>query len=321
MGLAQTRLGKVACNETPAAVHIPYICHLDPYTVLTENQDLIQVIKLQGISYETVDDDLLNVYHEQRNNLYRNIARGQLALWTTLIRQREIRYPAGDYQGFAAALNRDYRARIAATDLYRNDLYLALVYRDTGALRMITAARKMRQPAPGRLQKHLKALRDLSDEVIKAFSPYEPRRLGTYRHGRMVCSEPLEYLGRLLNGRFEHMPLARADAKALLVQGRLSFGDEYSQEFAPSVEDSPFRLYGDNGTVTIEVRSINFLDADTAVVRLKRSVNRQGERRESDWMITLSFSYLLTPGSESDRFVNPLGFQVTQYRKDPMVLD
>ena len=226
MGLAETRLGKVARNETPAAVHIPYICHLDPYTVLTENHDLIQVIKLQGISYETVDDDLLNVYHEQRNNLYRNIARGNLALWTTLIRQREIRYPAGDYQGFAADLNGQYRARIEKTDLYRNDLYLAMVYRDTGALRMITAARKMRRQAPGRLQKHLKALRDLSDEVIKAFSPYEPRRLGAYRHGRMVCSEPLEYLGRLLNGRFERMPLARTDAKALLVQGRLSFGSE-----------------------------------------------------------------------------------------------
>lgn len=110
-----------------------------------------------------------------------------------------------------------------------------------------------------------------------------------------------------------------ANKVSMMSSGRVF--DEYSQEFAPSVEDSPFRLYGDNGTVTIEVRSINFLDADTAVVRLKRSVNRQGERRESDWMITLSFSYLLTPGSESDRFVNPLGFQVTQYRKDPMVLD
>jgi type IV secretion system protein VirB8 len=96
---------------------------------------------------------------------------------------------------------------------------------------------------------------------------------------------------------------------------------KYSQVYAPSVETSPYNLYADKATVEINVRDITFLDKDTAVVHVKRTLNMYQEKRESYWIITLSFKFQLTPESESDRFINPLGFQVTNYRKDQEIVE
>lgn len=97
--------------------------------------------------------------------------------------------------------------------------------------------------------------------------------------------------------------------------------NQYSVEYAPSQEDSPYNKYADKATVTINVRDITFLDKDTAVVHVKRTVNMYQEKRESYWIITLSFKFQLTPESESDRFINPLGFQVTNFRKDQEIVE
>lgn len=95
----------------------------------------------------------------------------------------------------------------------------------------------------------------------------------------------------------------------------------YSQENAPQVADSPYKTYGDDASIDIRVSNINFLDNDTAIIRFRRVINKTQARSEAYWSTTLSFKYLLTPQSESDRFINPLGFQVTSYRKDPVVLN
>ncbi len=97
--------------------------------------------------------------------------------------------------------------------------------------------------------------------------------------------------------------------------------NDYSLEYAPSQESSPFNLYGEQATITIHVQNISFLDNNTAVIHMRRSINKFQEKRESHWAVTLSFKYLLNPKTESDRFVNPLGFQITKYRKDPVVIE
>ena len=96
--------------------------------------------------------------------------------------------------------------------------------------------------------------------------------------------------------------------------------NDYSVEFAPSQKNSPYALYGDRATIKIYIKSISFLDDDTAVINFRRDVKKAQEVSSSYWVTTLSFKYLLNPQAESDRFLNPLGFQVVSYRKDPVVL-
>ncbi len=235
MSATATKLGTVAKNEITAAVHIPYTCHVDPYTVATENGDYIQVLKLQGISYQTVDNDLLNTFHEKRNILYKNIARGQVSLWTTIIRRKDSSYPKGVYQTqFGNELANRYKQKVTQDSLYRNDLYITVIYRDVGDLKAITAAKKIKRKAGAgtderKNKKMIKAVSDVATEVANALGDYEARKLRTYVDGPEVCSEVTEFLGYLINGDHQRMPLYRQDIKHTLSNCRLSFGTEAAE--------------------------------------------------------------------------------------------
>ena len=47
-------------REMPAAFRIPYRVQLSPHVVRTEAGDYVQVFRLDGASFETADDEVLN---------------------------------------------------------------------------------------------------------------------------------------------------------------------------------------------------------------------------------------------------------------------
>jgi type IV secretion system protein VirB4 len=233
VSLKKTKLGGVAEKELSSAEHIPYTCHIDPYTVVTENDDLLQVIKLEGISFQTVDNDLLNSFHEQRNNVLRNISKGQVSLWTTVVRKVVKRYPQGDFNNpFTVELNKKYKNKAMDLDFYRNDIYVAIIYRDIEDIQIMNGVKKLKKTIDdlsvdhSYFHKPLKELTDITQELVGGFGHYEPRRLKTYSHNGVIFSQVLEYLGQIVNSCYERIPLSRQDAKYILSNSRLSFGVE-----------------------------------------------------------------------------------------------
>lgn len=91
----------------------------------------------------------------------------------------------------------------------------------------------------------------------------------------------------------------------------------YYAYFNPSNPQSPLNLYGPTGKVRITIKSISFIQPMIALVRYTRESSRSAENAQvSHWAATLSFRYAPAPMSERDRAVNPLGFQVIEYRND-----
>ena len=94
----------------------------------------------------------------------------------------------------------------------------------------------------------------------------------------------------------------------------------YAKAFDPRKPDSPYQVYGENTTVTVEVKSISFIDEDTASVRLNLiETNKDGRETPSPWIVTTSYQFTLEPRTEAERFENPLGFQATSWRLDAEV--
>lgn len=84
----------------------------------------------------------------------------------------------------------------------------------------------------------------------------------------------------------------------------------------------PATLYGNDTIVTVGIRSISFIDADTAVLRIRKTATRGGTSTNSDYVVTLGFAY----ARGGERLVeaiwqNPLGFSVTSYRIDPEIFE
>lgn len=92
----------------------------------------------------------------------------------------------------------------------------------------------------------------------------------------------------------------------------------YGEFFRPTNPLSPLTVYGDNARVRIRVKSVSFISPTVALVRYLKEVERGREKPlVSHWAATISFRYTRAPMSEEDREVNPLGFQVMEYRNDP----
>lgn len=97
--------------------------------------------------------------------------------------------------------------------------------------------------------------------------------------------------------------------------------DLFFSENVTSNPESPITKLYDKGDIKIEISSINFLDKDTATIRFKKKVRYQESIKPSYWIVTLSFKYTNEPLTESERWINPLGFIVTSYRRDPEVIN
>ena len=212
--------------------HIPCVRHVDHQTIALRSGALMTMIALEGVSFETADVDELNALHRGLNTLYRNIADERLALWTHVIRRRATDYPDGHFASdFAAGLDAKYRDRMVHEELFRNDLYITLVWRAgegvaSKAGAFLSRLRKARRNSTEADSDALKKLQDVTIDVIAGLKRYEPRVLGLYESGGVIFSEPSEVLHQLVGGRREPVPLTMGQVSSAIYSDRVIFGRE-----------------------------------------------------------------------------------------------
>jgi type IV secretion system protein VirB4 len=222
MGLRRERL---------AAEHIPYTAHVSETVVKTRLGDYVQAFRLGGASFECADDEQLNNWHERLNILWRNLASPHVALWTHLIRHPQNSLPTGTSAGgFADILSARYRERLSRETLMVNDLFLAVCYRPAvgravGALAKILARTRATETGD-ELADSLDSCAKLAEILQASLARYEPESLGAYCCNGTWCSSLLEYLGLLVNGEWQCVPLPRGPLNSALATTRLLFGTE-----------------------------------------------------------------------------------------------
>jgi type IV secretion system protein VirB8 len=85
---------------------------------------------------------------------------------------------------------------------------------------------------------------------------------------------------------------------------------------------SPLSRLPRSAIVEVRVKSVSPLGGQSALVRFETQRRDGAERRGSAraWAAVIRYRFSTEPLSVEDRFVNPLGFQVTRYRRDPEAL-
>ncbi|MDE3015972.1 MAG: VirB4 family type IV secretion/conjugal transfer ATPase, partial [Pseudomonadota bacterium] len=91
----KTQKAAYARREVAASTFIPYDHHWDRETVITRKKEFLQIIKLDGFSFETADDDDVDMKKMVRNSLLKSMADGTFAVWFHTIRRRQSSYPGG----------------------------------------------------------------------------------------------------------------------------------------------------------------------------------------------------------------------------------
>lgn len=226
-------------RERSLADQVPYSAQVSEYIVRTRTGDYVQVFRVGGASFESADDEVLNNWHERLGLAWRNLASTQLAIWTHVIRRRETRYPDGVFASrFAQRLGEKYRERMAGEQLMVNELYVSLVYRSTPGVVTDWTAKVLSRTQRGSIEIEIRAAIEACDKLRQtltaALERYDIEPLRLYEHDGQLCSQTLEFLGFLLNGEWQRMPLPRSPVGEVLASSRPIFGVEVIEYRPPT---------------------------------------------------------------------------------------
>jgi len=125
------------------------------------------------------------------------------------------------------------------------------------------------------------------------------------------------FLSEYVNAREEYSEaMAFGNYKKVGLMSVPEVGHKYYEAFRPENKKSPLNTYGRDGKIEIKVSSISFIDEGVASIRFEREDRNKGQTTDSRWIATISYTYQDPPLDESERLINPLGFQVSDYRVD-----
>ncbi len=224
----------LARREAQAGDRLPYARHVDDRTLETRDGQLMQVLHLQGLPFETADTDELNQRKAVREVMLRAIGSSRFAVHSHVIRREVSPELQGDFpDAFSRGLDEAWRARLAARRLYVNDLFLTLTRRPLqgragwadGLLRHLQG----RQEHPGAAVENARDLRELDaarESLLAALQSYGARVLSAYDTPRGPASELLEFLSALYNGEMRPVLLPPSDLGRYLPYRRITFGTE-----------------------------------------------------------------------------------------------
>jgi type IV secretion system protein VirB4 len=260
----------LATSELGPAAFIPYACHYDPRTLLTKNGQLLQVLQIEGFSFESADADEIEFKKRLRNMLFKSVSTQEYALWFHIVRKRQPVYPAGEFEaGFAELLNAQWKMRHAEHQLFDNALYITILRRSmAGPGGLIpsswTAFSQPRDAAlrEAALRSAAKDLADVARRFETTLAEFGARILEAQRVPAGVMSEPLRFLSQLVNLEQRDVLVPQMDLSRYLPYKRLFFGQnamecrgatgskfaailsikEYSPDTAPGMLDGFFHL-------------------------------------------------------------------------------
>lgn len=240
----KTNKASYANKEVSAANLIPFYVHLNDKTVVTKSQELFQVVKIDGFSFETADDDDLDIKKNGRNLVLKTMASGNIALFFYTLRNRKAAY--GDDQNipvdprinvpldFASYVEYEWRKKHKKQLGYANEHYVVVMRKpDKGGVAFFEYLVKQFQSKTDK-KVWEQSLRETYDELEEAvgritasFRDYNPEILGNYTNEHGTYSELLEFLGRLVNCGYQAPFLASATRiDHYLPTHRLYFGSK-----------------------------------------------------------------------------------------------
>jgi type IV secretion system protein VirB4 len=189
--------------------------HVSPHVVNYQDGRALLVIRLSGMAFESLSEGEISTRFDQRNRVIAAAAKSKgnrLAFWKTLQRRRinftsKFTFKSAFMRQFASA----YLQRFTTGNYYENVFYISVLLKYDD------------------LAEGVKELEDLGEQLTKSFSSYDPEILGTYQRNGILFSDVYKFLGTLINGVEEEMPVSATPAYELIPNAWLHFGYEIQE--------------------------------------------------------------------------------------------
>jgi type IV secretion system protein VirB4 len=209
-------------KEKSFASMLPYKYHYDDHTILTKNNQFISVIKVDGFSFETADDEDLENKKMLRNNLFKGMAGSGLSIYFHTIRRKYSAFPEGEFKNiFTDMLNRQWKQRHNPEHTFINEHYISIIKdgpnKHSALLQDLFEKIKGGSSSGDNLNKKLlreayAEIAEVRDRLLNGFSSYKPHLLGVRTTNVGNFSEICEFLGMIGNlGFVQNMLVPRGN--------------------------------------------------------------------------------------------------------------
>ena len=198
-------------NQPSAEERLPKIGrHITPHVVSYTDDKALLVIKLAGMPFEAMPDDVIVSRFDSRNRVIASLAKdkgSRLAIWTTLKRERvsfdsRFQFKSAFMRQFASR----YLKRFETGNYFENNFYLSLLLKHDD------------------IEEGAQELEDIGTQLMKAFGIYDPECLTAYDSNGMMFSQVYEFLGGLYNGFKEQQPVYSTPARETIPSSWLHWG-------------------------------------------------------------------------------------------------
>lgn len=229
-----TLFGNLAKAERPVSAFIPYTRHINETTIRTKDGYLLQIIKIEGLPFETADQIDINQRKSIRATMLRGLSNSRFAIYHHILRKESSATLEGFFiNDWCRDLDRAYQSRLQKKRMFTNEQYITIVRRPAqGAIGFMaelgrTAFRKIdKEIQKQQEEEDLKALNEACSNLITTLSPYRPQLLGLQEMENGLFSEPLSFLSYLINLADTPVQLPRMSLAEYLPSKRISFGKE-----------------------------------------------------------------------------------------------
>ncbi|MDE2404402.1 MAG: VirB4 family type IV secretion/conjugal transfer ATPase, partial [Sphingomonadales bacterium] len=223
---------RTVARERMAAAHLPYARHVNPVTITTRDNLLLQTIRLGGLLFETADTDELNYRGALRDEMLQAIGNSRFAIYHHVIRRKaEAALESHFGDEFSRSLDERWRARLASRQMFVNDLFLTVVRRPIqGRIGLLSRLRDLLPRSDheraAAFASDLRALDSATQAIMASLSNYAPNLLSLQATPTGMRSEQLEFLACIFNGEMRPMGLPHAELANQVAWRRASFGEE-----------------------------------------------------------------------------------------------
>lgn len=157
---------KLLKSEYNISNFLPYISHFDDQTIMLNNGVLMKVIKMTGFSFESADDEDLDIRKEMRNQFFRGLTQ-KFSIYSHIVRYKKRIFSQEEdeqqrYSGiyFADFVDMKIRNKFAAEQHYVNELYMSvLLDTNPGTLKFLERLSLLLQPSKLKNKKNQKKRR------------------------------------------------------------------------------------------------------------------------------------------------------------------
>lgn len=200
-------------NQPSSEERLPKIGrHVTSTVVAYEDDRALLVIKLTGMPFESIENKIVANRFNTRNRVFASLAKDKgkrLAIWTTFKRQKVSLATKYEFKSaFMRQFSQKYLAKFHSTKYFENTFYIALVLKHDD------------------VTEGAAELEEIGKYLMKSFSEYDPEYLVTYEKDGVQFSQVYRYLGGLLNGVEEEIPVLAAPAAEVIPSSWLHFGYE-----------------------------------------------------------------------------------------------